>query len=68
MDHNELGVAFETSCDNICDADLAVFPGEVAEIESLGRFLGSDRKAWTLVRELMVDEFGPWPFCASGVC
>lgn len=46
-------MAFETLCDNISNADLAVFPGEVAEIESLGRWLGSERKASTLVRELM---------------
>jgi hypothetical protein len=56
IDHNEFGVAFDSLCDNIYEADIAVFPGEVAEIESLGRLLGSDRKAWTLVRELMVGE------------
>jgi hypothetical protein len=33
-----------------------VFPGEVAEIESLGRHLGSPRRAWRLVRELQIGE------------
>lgn len=53
LDHNEFGLAFETLCDNIYENDLSVFPGEVAEIESLGRLLGSGRRAWTLIRELM---------------
>jgi hypothetical protein len=55
LDAGEWGVAFEALCDNIYDGELAVFPGEVAEIESLGASLGSTRRAWRLIRELMVE-------------
>ena len=56
LDAGEWGVAFEALCDGIDDGDIAVFPGEVAEIESLGRHLGSPRRAWRLVRELQIGE------------
>lgn len=54
VDAGEWGLAFEALCDNIYDGELAVFPGEVAEIESLGEEMGSPRRAWRLVHELVV--------------
>ena len=55
VDAGEWGVAFETLCDNIYEREVAVFPGEVAEIESLGEGMKVQRKAWRLVRELTVE-------------
>lgn len=56
LDASEWGLAFESVCDNLYDAEIGVFPGEVAEIESIGRQLGSTRKAWRLVRELQIGD------------
>ena len=55
LDAGEWGVAFEALCDNLYDGELAVFPGEVTEIESIGTALGSTRRAWRLVRELVIE-------------
>lgn len=55
LDAGEWGVAFESLCENLYDGELAVLPGEVAEIESLGAALGSTRRAWRLIRELVVE-------------
>ena len=54
LDASEWGVAFEALCDNIYDGEVAVFPGEVVEIEALGKELGTTRRAWRLVHELVV--------------
>lgn len=54
LDAGEWGIAFEALCDNIYDGELAVLPGEVTEIEALGKELGSSRRAWRLVHELVV--------------
>jgi hypothetical protein len=53
LDAGEWGIAFDALCDNLYDGELAVFPGEVAEVESLGAALNSKRRAWRLIRELM---------------
>ncbi|MGB6056898.1 MAG: MafI family immunity protein [Microthrixaceae bacterium] len=58
LDAGEWGVAFESLCDNLYDGEISVFPGEVAEIESLGTELGSTRRAWRLVRELVIGDEG----------
>lgn len=55
LDAGEWGVAFEALCDNLYDQTVPVFPGEVAEIESLGEGMKIQRRAWRLVRELMVE-------------
>ncbi len=56
LDAGEWGLAFEALCDNVYDAEMKVFPGEVVEIESIGAQLGSTRRSWRLVRELLVAE------------
>lgn len=62
LEAGEWGVAFESLCDNIYDGEIAVFPGEVAEVESLGADMNSRRRAWRLIRELMVGApFGSQP-------
>lgn len=55
VEAGEWGVGFETLCDNLYEAEIPLFPGEVAEIESLGKALDSQRRAWRLVRELVVE-------------
>ena len=56
LNAGEPGLAFETVCDCIYDGEIRVFPGEVAEIESIGRQLGSARRAWQLIRELQIGD------------
>ncbi len=58
LDAGEWGIAFESLCDNLYDGELAVFPGEVAEIESLGEEFGSERRAWRLIHELRTPAQG----------
>ena len=56
LDAGEPGLAFDTVCDCIYDGEIGVFPGEVVEIESIGRQLGSARRAWQLIRELQIGD------------
>lgn len=62
LDAGESGVAFESLCDNLYDGEVAVFPGELAEIESLGAALQSPRRAWRLMHELVYPTEGGGPF------
>lgn len=55
LDAGEWGVAFEALCDNLYEKDIPVFPGEVAEIESLGEGMNIQRRAWRLVHELRIE-------------
>jgi len=48
-------VAFEALCDNLYEKEVPVFPGEVAEIESLGEGMNIHRQAWRLMHELRVE-------------
>lgn len=52
----EWGVSFEAAADNLYEASISIFPGELAELESLGRALESQRRAWTLLHELVVPQ------------
>ena len=55
LDAGEWGVAFEALCDNLYEKAIPVFPGEVAEIESLGEGMKIQRRAWRLMHELRVE-------------
>ena len=48
-------MAFEALCDNLYENAVPVFPGEVAEIESLGEGMDINLRAWRLMLELRVE-------------
>lgn len=54
LDAGEPVVAFEALVDNLYEGEATLFRGEVAEIEFLGGYLKSERRAWRLVHELEV--------------
>lgn len=58
-DAGEWGVGLEWLCDTLYDHQIAVFPGEVAEIEALAREMGLPHRAWQLIHELQIPPVDP---------
>ena len=56
LENGEPVIALEVLADNLYDAEEPLFRGEICEIEFLGEYLKSERKAWRLVHELEVKE------------